>query len=441
MEFTRLIHDFVDGSLDKPYEDRLFAEMASSRELRKELKEFIEFEKAAKADYAAFAPSANLTMGVFGALGIGAGAAAGTAAAGAAKAGFFTKFGSAIISSVAASLVTATVMFFAMSGGSSENEISTASGGRQLNQGDTDIPLVSSQESDDNSRTELASKSRNSLKNDQETSVYSARLTPESGINAGTTAKTADNQKADVKSKYRKNNKTILSDDPRELFLVYKSNETNYTQEPNHENKIFVSRINTAPISRIDEIHHGNTYGPQSDIYTAEGPEYNLDIGFFGKNDFFLEVKAGEYWSFPGATMERSSEPFFENGSVLLLYKFSDQFSAGIDLRQEFFFMDYEGRENNTRYKYEQHTNLMAAGITARYKVFEALGTDNFLQASLAGNEVGQIGRIMYGLQFSPGYDYRFTFGVEGSLLRYEHAGNEFLSPKIGFHYGVTFIF
>jgi len=114
---------------------------------------------------------------------------------------------------------------------------------------------------------------------------------------------------------------------------------------------------------------------------------------------------------------------------------------VGIDMRQEYFYQEYEGLERGVNYKYMQHPNLFSTGLVAKLRFMEISGLNSFVQAYLGGNEAGPVGRMMYGLEYSPSSDYHFILGVEGSLLGYYHGDQYFYTPKIGLHYGIGFNF
>jgi hypothetical protein len=102
-DYTSLLYDFVDGSLEHQHEEMLFAEMSTNQELRNELKELLALNGALQSDVKAFVPPVESTMKIFNTLGYTAPIAAVTAATVAANAGssgaissFFAKAGTYI---------------------------------------------------------------------------------------------------------------------------------------------------------------------------------------------------------------------------------------------------------------------------------------------------------------------------------------------------------
>ncbi|MFW5701359.1 MAG: anti-sigma factor family protein, partial [Bacteroidota bacterium] len=65
MDYTKLIHEFVDGTLSPEHEEELFASLRSNDELRSELKQQMAIKSAVRSDTKAFTPSAASTMAIF----------------------------------------------------------------------------------------------------------------------------------------------------------------------------------------------------------------------------------------------------------------------------------------------------------------------------------------------------------------------------------------
>ncbi len=153
------------------------------------------------------------------------------------------------------------------------------------------------------------------------------------------------------------------------------------------------------------------------------------------------EVRGNHYWSFPKANVGYSTTPLLNNTSFALMYNVNDKFSAGFDLRQEYFYQEYEGQEEDVMYKYMQHPSYFSYGLTAKLRFLEFDHFNSFVQAYLGGNQAGPVGRLMYGMELNPGAGYRFILGIEGSMLAFHHSGEYFYTPKIGLHYGISFDF
>ena len=80
MDYSELLHDFLDGELNPVHEDTLFSALQTNESLRLEMKDLLEMRRAVEADKVAFMPSATSTNAIFSQLGFAAPAAAGAGA-------------------------------------------------------------------------------------------------------------------------------------------------------------------------------------------------------------------------------------------------------------------------------------------------------------------------------------------------------------------------
>ena len=204
-------------------------------------------------------------------------------------------------------------------------------------------------------------------------------------------------------------------------------------EAPKHRLKYAVADMNT----------ESRSYHKYTPAFAEKGEYRHLsaEVDPWQELGLTAEVTANQYWSFPKATVGYSSTPLFNNTSVALMYKMDDDLSAGIDLRQEYFYQEYEGFENGTKYRYMQHPNYLSCGLTAKLRFMDFDHINSFAQVYVGGNQAGPIGRLMYGMEINPSNNYSFILGVEGSLLVYHHSDQYFYSPKIGMHYGIAFDF
>ena len=69
MEYSKLIHEFADGTLESGNEEELFRLLASNEDYRGELKQQIAMKNAIKIDAKAYTPSAASTLKIFSSIG------------------------------------------------------------------------------------------------------------------------------------------------------------------------------------------------------------------------------------------------------------------------------------------------------------------------------------------------------------------------------------
>lgn len=406
MEYSAKLNEFVDGSLSRHQEEELFSRLASDSSLRSELKQLIELEKVAKNDYPAFMPPSQTTASVFSKLGI---AQASTAATGGAVAGFFSKYSSNIFSGLASAVATFLIMLavFPLFNNSEEQMIAKAPEvtGTKLTillpeenkpepiaEKNNNIPVVSMVGNDDN-------------------------IKEEKHINNSKTEKIV--KPTHILTQQENTKTSGFSDN----FIISDNNRISDNIKTSDNSPLFITPIDIK----------------QSNIALNEHYEIqSINSSFL--DGWSIELKGGEYWALPGSTVPRSSEPALENMSIIFLKDISSNFSYGLDMRQEFFFQEYDGTDDEgLPYKYEQHTNYFAVGIVGRYDFLKTKYYNGFGQLYLGANKVGPVGRGLVGFEINPSSKYGFIIGIEGSVLRFYHGENYFVSPKIGLHYGVKF--
>ncbi len=425
MNYEELVHDYVDGNLDPKQEEQLFLEMASNKKLRTELKRNIEFERSARFDTEAYTPSAAATASIFSQLNIDSPAPVSSGAAGSPpKGGFFgflQKNSTVLFSSAASAVVAALITFFSIDSGSGDvNQMPAAhSGESNFMAAGTDtteqveksqnIPMVKSEET-----TETQQPKSEETEKVKEKIVYVP--VPAADYYAMMQEKAKDNDAAkEITEKKDQPKKKLLKDGYQgELAL-------------------------NSPVN----IHSS---GKEMALTSIRSTDYKtIDLSMRNQLGLTVEVNNSDYWSLPTAAVKRSSNPAFEDMGLTLLYNFSDKFAAGLDLRQEFFFHEYTGYENDILYNYKQNTNFFSYGVVFRYKPFVLF--EEFpviLQGYAGGNEAGPIARAMFGLGYSPYHNINFYLGAEGSVLRYYHndasqqGTNYYWSGKFGVNYGVS---
>ncbi len=412
MDYPNYINEFLDGTLSPDAEQELFAAMASDPELRRELHHFVDIERAVSKDFAAFTPSGAVTAGIFSSLGMSSTPAEAVITPTpipvetTASTGFWTASSSILSGALLSALITSLVLLFSFDF-DGNNFIEEANS-----------PLITKQ------------KIHNQI-NQEPVPSKQALIA----------------QIIDSLNKHKKEPKGVIRyiDRPYipEGYVLASSLKTNEEKATAPKSKpifrdISISKlagnITEFPINmNTDNSQNFNqTFVPQIVAYSPIATE-----SIFPFENISFEIRGGEYFSIPGATVEQSSMPYFENASFGLFYSFNDWFSLGGDIRQEFFFQDFTGMEDNIKYQYRQHTNYISVGLMAKIRFFEYRGFETFSQFGISGSRPGAIGRGLFGVSYSPYGKIAFVLGLEGSILEYTHNDNSFYSSKLGLHYGI----
>ncbi|MFA7290309.1 MAG: hypothetical protein WC055_15650 [Melioribacteraceae bacterium] len=397
MNNSELLHNLFDRSLDSHQEERLFMELASNDELRSELKQFIDMEFAVRNDFEAFQPAPESQDKIFGALGISTAALTSGAVATSALTygGWMSKYLNHFLLSIGSLLLGGLMTFLLMNGLQNSEEYNYSGNGKSsLNNTSSALSNVAKNPNIAKTESYLID------------TIYKERVI----------VKYLPGPERIV---YLQNDEATNSNE--NLAQITLSNHINSSMNLN--SNIENNSQNTRSISNT-----GNIYSPLA----------LTDVGDLFSDRLSMEIKANEDWSLPKADMPRSSYPIFNNTSASLFFKVYDDFHIGADFRQEYFYQEYDGMDaDNKGYNYYQHTNYISYGILARYSLINNPNTVVFIQPAVSFNQVGIVGRAMLGAEYKLVDKVSVVLGLEGSLLQFNHQGNNFYSPKVGFHYGV----
>lgn len=427
MNYSELINDFIDGRLAPDKEDELFLALSSDDELRSELKENLAIDQAMKDDAASLAPSAASTAAVFSRLGFDAPAPAPKKSTVQRFRDFIApaqKYASHAIAGIASAGVAVALMWL-LTGNQQDDE----SSGQAAYRADAvkGLPVAEVSPMQDNELDIIIMQGADAaIPKEQNEKAY------REGYLAGS----------------------------REASSVFGGRLANLEKELSRQNALFESlaadamqnsgeisgriiesqRLVTLPAASVP------TRASQSFIYvpvdTSPGDNSNnLNLLNFEKIGVEAELRGSDYRMFPVAKMPESSIPEFNNSGLALFYNVSDDFQLGFDLRQEYFYQEYEGEIDGRRVRYMQHPNFVTYGAAARYKFLHLGDFTAFGELHAGFNKAGAVGRAGVGVKYSPTGDYNFLLGIEGSALAFKHETDPYLARKIGFYYGVAFNF
>ncbi len=402
MEQSELIHKFIDEGLDPITEQNLFESMAKNPSLRSEFKQYLSFERAALTDFTAYQPSMGATNAIFSNLGITAIATSSTATNIAATS-FWAKYSGLIFTNIASVIITAALFYFFNMQNSDNGNISNLGGNTQKPnfEQSNQIPIVSN----------------NALENKEE-----------------------EIQPVKEKIKY-----VYIQKKDKDITLPVEEQAVN--EEQNSLSDVDLNLISAAdfnkqnlanPIFQKENISNSNVF---EKIGAIQMIPFEYAVKSIGLDNISVMFTGNDSYSLPQSPLPRSSQPIFDSKSLILMYDFNPNFAVGVDVRQEFYYLDYSGQIESKDFRYEQNTNYTSVGIVGKWNWLNYNSFKSFAQLYLGGNKVGQVGRFMIGTEISPSKEYGFIIGVEGSLLRHLHQNKEFFAKKIGLNYGIIFHF
>ena len=421
MDKFELLADLADGMLDGNQEQELYAELAINDELRAEFKQLLTLNSTIKNNSSLFVVDNSTTNAIFGTLGIpitappiinnsASGALAGTKVA---------KLTPQIISAGVATLTTAALflLFFNFygekyfSGKSSNNAI------KYENPNSENIAVVNSNDDKANSlnkiETKLISKEKQIIRNNARNAVSNK------------------NEQFEV----AKNNNYLENKDEESSKLLTKQ-ETNTNFEKENElienNKVELATNSQNNFEKIDL----NSLVENKDItvFSDNHNKENLNVA--------IEVRGFQNWHTEKETISPAEIADFNNTGVSAILNLDENFSIGVEMRQETFFQKFSGLDKIGQFtQYEQQPNFTTYGMIIRYGINLSERIKPLAQIAIGGTNVGFIGRAMSGIQYKFSDELKFIIGFEYSNLFYDYQNHNFNSDKVGFNYGISYNF
>jgi hypothetical protein len=132
------------------------------------------------------------------------------------------------------------------------------------------------------------------------------------------------------------------------------------------------------------------------------------------------------------------------NVNVALGYSFNPNLAAGIEIGREPFMLKYSGTVNGRTVRYEQQSSMLLGGLIVQARTnpiesfmdIQPVGT-----LFLGGSEIGMIGRVSSGIYYPLSANVSFYGGLEYSLMNFTYQSNSFTTQKVGFTYGLHITF
>ena len=401
MDYTKLIHDFMDGSLEGTQEEQLFYQFSSNDELRAELKQQIAIREAIRNDSRAYTPAANSTVGVFAALGFNPPSTVTVPNSSIAKggvSGFLTKYKQGITGGVISAVATTALILLLLN----------PFGSTYTNMSDSEKP-----------------------------SMVQSQVIPDNVPKVESFSNDAQKQQVRYITKIR------YIDVPRYINKepvnnVQESTSSITSAEESNNLDLTSSNLGTSLSPRLDMSNNTNGF---SDLGVGTSTNKFNNLILPGEQiGLSLELRGSQYWNYQTETINPFKYSKFNNSAIALYYNLSDNFAFGGEVRQENFFQKYNSIKGDSTF--QQQPNFTTFGLNLRYTLpFEFWGFAPFIQANAGVNNAGYTGRGMVGFKYSPYRDITFVVGGETSWLFYHHQNKQFNSGKFGLNYGISFNF
>lgn len=390
-EPTEALYAFLDGELDVSEEQRLFDELASSSELRTEMKDILSIRSAVHRDL--IAPPSSLETNLLSAVGLGSAAVTG---AGAAAVTGLTRSPNILLNrlfsgiiGIAAGLIAAWFLFDMQRTPQSDGVAGNS--GQQANQ---QQPQPAAARVD---------------------TVYSTRI-----ITRVVPAQS--------------NNVSNQTETQAPIIQTSAASEESSARYLPQETSIAESPQTQAPRLDRDDVSNSITESfrrPLPLSTTSYSPMVAVRI---------RSLASGLSQSEP--VPQSVQDALLPNTAFSLLFPLAEHQQLGVEMGQESFIQNFTGYEENRPIRINQIPVLFWIGGTYIISPFEFSflpGLSPFAEATLGMVfQQGPIGRGTIGLSYQPIGPLRMTFGIDGSALLYQFQGNSFTSTKWGVSYGLS---
>lgn len=441
MNYSELIHDFLDGTMEQAEEEEFLIVIARSTDLREELRQALALKAAFKADFQALTPPMHLTNSIFAemgfvapsasALGTSALATMGTStSASVVTGGMFAaihtflqgSFWVALVSSfLTAALFLTWNHFVAEESGQQERIVqlpATLALQRMM-------PPVSSLQETKHlhkvTREQWASSSTHDFKQNNIRNFNSK-------------------EQAQSSAQQRQDDSGFGISFSSDSIVSIPSDATAFTSPDNvlpPSAQASAVREPLLPTVALDKQHQTiSAQEPISLIETNRGAD-----GFF--QHLQINARGITSVSLPRATLPSNPSSFLRNTAIGALYRLTEQHYFGFEVGEETFFQRFRATDGERQLvtDIQQNPSLLWTGLVYRYVMMPENNFSPILHTVLGGTQLGATGRVMLGLNYSPEARTQFTLGLESSVLVYTHQGVWYASPKIGITYGVSLKF
>lgn len=449
-DYTTLLYEFVDGSIEQHNEETLFRAMSENHELRNELKELLTMKSAVQSDVKAFTPPVESTMKIFGALGYASPAASVDTSSG----------NSSTISSqpTTGNIFTS---FFGKSASYIAGYLQAFIGGVVL----TGISLAV-----------LSSTDTIRWSSDENNRIVSSSVSDKRPIMKSFSVEQPGTNTDNQISKTNSSNDTTIKTKETVKYIYIRSKEDKADMMYNSANTI--TPINPSANSEgvdnseITSVHTPSPFSEESSapivsaITEYKQKEYNNSESFFGQSntnktsvppmvhsslpdfsenafqksdDWVIEMRRLDVRPADETQFTPQSNAFSLNAALNALYKASDDFSIGLELGYERFYQTFESVDKqNRRVQIYQQPSLLTGGLALRYSPYNFDGLQPFIHTSVNFSQVGMVNRGLLGVQYAAGSSISFSLGIETSLLLYTEKNVSYSTMNYGLSYGFS---
>lgn len=392
MYYSELIHDFLEGTLDKTQQDIFFIALTNNEDFRQELIESIRIDRSFSSRLSQMAPSAASTYTVFSKLGFNPPSSVPVPQ----KVPFYKKYMQGIVASFVSVLITSFVFGLYILNDNKDNSQYSSNANNII------YPLMKSLE-----------------------------INPYQMPQAG-----------DLKSNIPDNSGlTLIHEQTRQHNMENKDDKELIAINNNESDILEFEGISKSNISISNEINNPG-FEHMDNSYTDGFQNMDMDDSFTSEfKGWGLEIKGGYYMRGGVEQNGINQAENFRNIGIGLTYKATDNLKLLLTVSNQNFDKTYERIDpyNNNLEKYIVNPSFINVSAGIKYNFLNIDNSSLFVQGSIGAfpDFSCGTGSLQIGLEYNLTPEYSIILNGEMMVLGFEHQGETLLVPKTGINIGV----
>jgi hypothetical protein len=461
MEYSRMIHDYLDGELDQMQQDILFAELATNQDLRTDFNQQVKLQVVTQSDMALITPPLEATNAIFSSLGFSipseeylknlVGDTVATSPISSIKR-FWSKHIALNIILLLLLLTTGTMLvvnpdFLNSNGDSNQADRSSVQDEdnavkTQLS-GLSSVPIVSSFA--DNSTDESPANSVSGVNMNPGSNSNQRRVNTNNAFSFNNESNPANSNVIGTESELTSNEnfqkQKLFSDDELISDASGDNSLTELAYSRINSNLSVHSNVYLNPVqNRENSFDLFNLYGLLNNSGNPFSPFYVDNTNWLIQVRSLSLLNPINRINLSQSFDKREEVPWNNNLSFSALYKLNPYWAFGVEVGLEAFTQIFNYRnEDGQNNKYYQNPQLLWYGVTGRFTMPEFLWEDvvyPYAQITVGGTSVGPVVRPQIGLMVQPTGLLRLNAGLEAPYLFYRVSGITYGSGKYGLSFG-----
>ena len=439
MNYSRLIHDYLDGELPQQKEDILFREIAANSSIRTDFNLQMKIHMVAKQDLGVIAPPLSITNAVFSQLGFAPPTAISEPSFGEKMYDFTKKNAVWLLLLLFVSTVT-TTGYLIYKNHQLANELN--------NNQKSGIPYVYSEDSDENKNSSTESFNSTSA-NEHKTNNL---IENENGIGNSNFAVANNNQS---KSKSNRKNTNFLKNSQSNNFTSDNENENGNISLNDNDENIALQQKNALSASEIK--YFSNKYFSSKELnqiaYSRNEngmiiPNFYesllslFDYSPLDNSDYSIRIRNLQGFSQNAEFSNLNKNvPFYNDMAIGVYYRVSGNHYLGIEAGVEKFAQKFK---LGNGLEYQQNPEMLWAGISYKFTMKDFLIPYilyPYTELTAGATSIGPLFRAQSGLNYSITNRIGLNFALEYNTLYYNVGGTIYNSNKFGLTGGININF